>query len=209
MLSRVIQACKSAAWLTSPRWFTSRVARKKMPWEPPPQKRHMVNLDASFKNEEAAMAFVVRDDTGEILHAAAALKACKSSQEAEEECISWAMDHPLSSTWKSPLWVSDCKRAVDSVNITHNSKGVLQDRKQLIHEIRGKLKALPGSELKWDCREKNMLADELANVARREKTPVDIDGKDLTSLSTAFKKFRKLASAEKTAVGKQTSSKEI
>lgn len=140
-------------------------------WQPPPEEKLKVNVDASFKDGTAGLSMVARNSRKQVVHAGCMIVKCSNSQQAEASGLLFAVRFAESINWKDLILESDASQVVDAVLTNSVLQSVDTDTIQSTHTI---LKNIRG-ELEWIPRVRNELADRLAKYALRCSTGFDAD----------------------------------
>lgn len=92
-------------------------------WSPPSPGRLKVIVDAAFREGQAGVAMVERDDQGSLIFFQTIVIPALSAYHAELLALDWVSAYAESLSWKYLVWCSDAKLIVDDINTRVDPNG--------------------------------------------------------------------------------------
>lgn len=135
-------------------------------WDPPPEGWIKINVDGAFDvSGRAGIGVVIRDTAGQVLLSAWKMITVGTSAE-EIEALAIREGLALASEWENKQAVveSDCLSLVNTLKENRGAKSTLCFH---IMEIRQLSRSLPDVQFRAVKRERNRVAHELAQLAKR------------------------------------------
>ncbi|KAF3439960.1 hypothetical protein FNV43_RR18238 [Rhamnella rubrinervis] len=96
-------------------------------WTRPPSNYLKANTDAAYREGRTALAFVLRDDFGNIVYLASKLERASSPLEAEFMALECALKLSEAHHWSNILWSADSQEMVNAINAVRSRRSGTQD----------------------------------------------------------------------------------
>lgn len=101
-------------------------------WQCPPSGLLKLNTYAAFCDGKVALAFVLRNDKGVIIHLASKLDDCETAIEVELLAILLAIEEAEAMGWNNIIWSSDSASSVKEIISIKDSEGWRTTRVSLL-----------------------------------------------------------------------------
>ncbi|KAF3447866.1 hypothetical protein FNV43_RR08572 [Rhamnella rubrinervis] len=130
-------------------------------WKPPSQEWLKINVDAAFKFNKTAGAFIVRNAVGKVIFVSSKVleRGCNSAYEAEAFALDWATDYADKYGWKRIVFEMDAKMVMEDVLAESESNSWIMFER--LSAIRRRLSKADW-KIEWSPRESNRVADSVA-----------------------------------------------
>ncbi|KAF3451878.1 hypothetical protein FNV43_RR07974 [Rhamnella rubrinervis] len=154
-------------------------------WTPPPSNFLKANTDAAYREGRTALAFVLRDEGGNIIYLASKLERAASPLEAEFMALEWALKLSEANYWSNITWSADSQDMVKAINAVEDP--AQWDTGYLALGCR-KVLGSKKWKLNWNSRTSNLLADSLAKRSLQSIQSFLFSGvlESFSSLSSCF-----------------------
>ncbi|KAF3443322.1 hypothetical protein FNV43_RR13004 [Rhamnella rubrinervis] len=126
------------------------------------------NTDAAYREGLVALAFVLRDDSGNIVYLESKLDRAESPLEAEFMALAWALKISEGKHWSNIIWSADSQEMVKEINVVEDpsqweTRYVALSCRRMLNSKHWKLN--------WNARSSNSLADSIAKLTLRCNNP--------------------------------------
>lgn len=152
-------------------------------WKCPHSGWLKLNTDATLCDGKVALAFVIRNENGVIIHLASKLVDCETALEAEILAILLATEEAEALGWNKIIWSTDSANSAKEINSSKDPDG-WNTRDNILH-IKARF-AIFNWQIRWNHRSSNFLDDKVARDSFNCSFPFYFDACNMEAFPTSF-----------------------